>query len=139
VVYVGRHVSILEWFTWTARLERAAAGKMSVAELLVLYRQLADLFFPPPPRVWWAPWRRAPGVRVADLVRMLPLAVQHKVIASFLQAQATGMGMTLPTPGPTMTANGFPPSTASPNPSNDAPPSTTSSPASPPPIPGSPS
>jgi hypothetical protein len=138
VTYTGRHVSILEWFTWTARLERAAEGKASVAELLVLYRQLCDLFFPPPPRVWWAPWRRRGGVRVADLVAGLPLEVQHRVIASFLQAQARGLGVKAPGPM-TTTASSSPPSKASPTGSSDGAPSTTSPPGSAPSTPASPS
>lgn len=93
--HVGRHLGFLEWLSFMGELEAAAAKKLTVLRLLILYRRLCDAWFPPPPRRWGLLGPR-PGVRVANLMAALPLAAQTEAIGTFLRSQARALGLPAP-------------------------------------------
>lgn len=89
--YVGEFMSVLRWCWFQRRIERLADGKLGLVQVLRLFRQLCDRWFPPPKRRWFLGPRVEPSV--ATIVSGLPLNVQSAVIARWLGGQGRAFGL----------------------------------------------
>lgn len=98
--YTGRHLSILEWATHIHAVEQLQRQELGILGILQFHRQLIRVFFPSPRRPWWQ--LRRPSSEAARVFLELPLAIQHELMASFLNSQARALGLARKTAPPAL-------------------------------------
>lgn len=106
--WVGRHLSVIEWFAHVEQLARAGRNELNIFELEAFWVKLVKRFFPAPRRRLLVRLRlarpRPEEVSVAEIFVTLPLAVRQRAIESFIASQARALGLKGTTPGKTTTA-----------------------------------
>ena len=104
VVYMGRHLSVVEWLRQVQALDRLTAAN-AAKDILAIergFRYFVRLFFPGERAHWWNRYRPSEAERVFFT---LALPVQDELLKGFFNSQARALGMTIPTLGTTGSSN----------------------------------
>jgi hypothetical protein len=88
--YVGRILSVVDWFRLEERL--LSAGDIDGLGAESMIQRVCHAMFPAPR--WWEVWRSPWRPSVAALVASLPFATQLVVFQSFVRAQVVAHGTT---------------------------------------------